>query len=62
MKSTYTTVIQRDGPWWIGWMKEIPGVNSQGKTGKELIGNLHSALAEALEMNREDAETAITGE
>ncbi len=62
MKSTYTAVIQRDGPWWIGWVKEIPGVNSQGKTREELVENLRSALAEALEMNREDAETAITGE
>ena len=62
MKSTYTAVIQRDAPWWIGWIKEIPGVNSQGKTREELVENLRSALAEALEMNREDAETAITGE
>ena len=46
----YAEVIQRDDPWWIGWVKEIPGVNSQGSTRDELIENLHSALKEALEM------------
>ncbi len=50
MDSMYTAVIQRDAPWWIGWAKEIPGVNSQGSTREELIENLHSALKEALEM------------
>ena len=50
MNSIYTAVIQRDDPWWIGWVKEIPGVNSQGSTREELIENLRSALKEALEM------------
>jgi predicted RNase H-like HicB family nuclease len=62
MKSSYTAVIQRDGPWWIGWVLQIPGVNSQGKTREELIENLRSALNEALEMNRADALAAINGE
>jgi predicted RNase H-like HicB family nuclease len=62
MDSAYTAVIQRDGPWWIGWIEEIPGVNSQGKTRDELLKNLSSALGEALEMNRADALAAATGE
>lgn len=52
---TYSAVIRRDEGWWIGWVEEIPGVNSQGKTRAELRKNLRSALREALEMNREDA-------
>jgi len=44
--SEYTAVIQRDGKWWIGWIEEVPGVNSQGRTRKELIENLRSALKE----------------
>lgn len=48
----YTAVVQRDGEWWIGWIEEVPGVNSQGHTREELIENLRSALNEALEMNR----------
>jgi predicted RNase H-like HicB family nuclease len=62
MKSHYTAVIQRDGPWWIGWVLEIPGVNSQGESREELIENLRSALDESLEMNRADALAAINGD
>ena len=51
MGSAYTAVIKRDGPWWIGWVEEIPGVNSQGHTREELLDNLRSALSEALEMD-----------
>ena len=54
----YTAVIRRDGQWWIGWVEEVPGVNSQGKTRDELLANLRAALQEAIEMNREDARKA----
>jgi predicted RNase H-like HicB family nuclease len=60
--NSYTAVVQRDGPWWIGWVKEIPGVNCQGITREELIENLHSALKEALEMNIAEAMASTTGE
>ena len=55
MKNKYTAIIKQDSGWWIGWIEEIPGVNSQGKTRAELKKNLRSALAEALEFNRGDA-------
>ena len=58
MKQRYTAVIKQDEGWWIGWVEEIPGVNSQGKTRSELVKNLHSALREALQMNREEARSA----
>ena len=54
----YSAVIRQDGPWWIGWIEEVSGVNSQGETRDELIANLREALAEALEMNREAARKA----
>ncbi len=54
----YTAVVQRDGDFWIGWIEEIGGVNSQGTTRAELLENLRSALQEALEMNRLDARNA----
>ena len=57
-ESGYTAVIRQDGDWWIGWIEEVPGVNSQGPTREELIANLREALAEAVEMNREDARKA----
>ena len=55
MENSYTAVIKRDNGWWIGWIEEVPGVNSQGRTKKELLANLRSALREAIEMNRADA-------
>ena len=55
MKNKYTAVIKKDSGWWIGWIEEIPGVNSQGKSRAELKKNLRSALNEALEFNRDDA-------
>jgi len=58
MKNKFTAVIKKDSGWWIGWIEEIPGVNSQGKTKAELVKNLRSALSEALEFNRDDARRA----
>lgn len=51
----YTAVIKQDEGWWIGWIEEVTGVNSQGKTRLELTQNLRSALREALEFNRAEA-------
>lgn len=58
MSNQYTAAVRRDGEWWIGWIEEVPGVNSQGSTRHELMENLESALNEALEMNRDDARKA----
>ncbi len=59
MSANYTAVVRRDGRWWIGWIEEVPGVNSQGKTRGELLDNLRSALKEMLEINRADALAAM---
>jgi predicted RNase H-like HicB family nuclease len=61
MAATYTAVVQRHGDWWIGWVEEVPGGNSQGQTREELLDNLRDALDEALEMNRADARAAVSG-
>lgn len=60
MASNNTAVIQQDGEWWIGWVEEVPGVNSKGRSREELLDNLRDALDEALEMNRADARAAAT--
>ncbi|WP_148597922.1 type II toxin-antitoxin system HicB family antitoxin [Aquisphaera giovannonii] len=62
MEARYTAVIQQHDEWWIGWVEEVPGVNSQGATRDELLENLRDALEEALEMNRLDARAAADGE
>jgi predicted RNase H-like HicB family nuclease len=54
-------LIQRRGDLWIGWVEEVPGVNSQGETREELLENLRSALEEALEMNRAEARASFDG-
>jgi predicted RNase H-like HicB family nuclease len=61
MEASYTAVIQQDGEWWIGWVEEVSGVNSQGQTREELLDNLRDALEEALEMNRAEARAAAKG-
>lgn len=38
--------------WYVGYVEEIPGVNTQGKTLAEVKRNLKEALALVLEANR----------
>ncbi len=55
MRETYTAVIKQSGPWWIGWIEEVPGVNCQERTKEELLETLKATLQEALEFNRREA-------
>ena len=55
MTQTYNAVIQQDEGWWIGWIQEIPGVNSQERTKDELLETLRITLRETIEYNREEA-------
>ena len=52
-KRTFTAVISREDEWWVGFILEVAGVNCQGRTRRELMTNLRSALKEALEIRRE---------
>ena len=61
MTTNFTAVIQQHGEWWIGWVEEVRGVNSQAKNREELLDNLRDALEEALELNRSDARSAAAG-
>ena len=51
MKETYTAVVKQSGPWWIGWIEEIPGVNCQERSKEALLETLKVTLQEALEFN-----------
>jgi len=55
MANTYTAITKQDGDWWIGWIEEVPGVNSQERTREELLESLKVTLKEALEFNRQEA-------
>jgi predicted RNase H-like HicB family nuclease len=59
MENTYTAVIKEVPNYWIGWIKEIPGVNCQERTKEELLESLRVTLREAIEFNREDAVSLI---
>jgi predicted RNase H-like HicB family nuclease len=58
MALTYTAVISQDGPWWVGWVEEVPGVNAQEESREQLLESLRVVLREALEFNREEARQA----
>jgi predicted RNase H-like HicB family nuclease len=50
-KNSYTAILKQDGDFWIGWVEEVPGVNAQEKTKKELLASLREILQEALEFS-----------
>lgn len=52
---TFTAVIRQDGPWWIGWVEEVPGVNAQEASRDGLLASLRQVLREALALNRQEA-------
>jgi predicted RNase H-like HicB family nuclease len=54
MRNEFTSVIERDGEWFIGYCPEIPGANGQGKSAEECRANLAAAIALILEDRRED--------
>ena len=58
MIGEYTAVIKNEDGWWLGWIEEVPGVNCQEKTRKELTESLRVTLREALELNKKDALSA----
>ena len=48
----FTAVYRKTGAWYSGWIEEIPGVNTQGKTLAEVKENLREALFLILQTNR----------
>lgn len=52
MLGQFTAVYIKRGKWYIGFVEEIPGANSQGRTLAEVKRNLKEALELVLESNR----------
>jgi len=52
MEREFTAVIEKRGRWYIAYVEEIPGVNTQGRTLAEARENLKEALQLILEENR----------
>ncbi|MCD4785790.1 MAG: type II toxin-antitoxin system HicB family antitoxin [Candidatus Eremiobacteraeota bacterium] len=53
MSNEYSAIIKKVDDRWIGWIEEIPGVNCQEHTRKELLETLRITLGEALDCNRQ---------
>lgn len=52
MSREFTAVFEKHGRWYIAYVEEIPGVNTQGRTMTEARVNLKEALQLILEENR----------
>ena len=52
MSREFTAIFEKHGRWYIGYVEEIPGVNTQGKTLSEARENLKEALQLILAENR----------
>lgn len=52
MKHNFTAVYKRTGKLYTGWVEELPGANTQGKTLAETKENLKEAVYLVIETNR----------
>jgi predicted RNase H-like HicB family nuclease len=52
-KKEYTAVYKKSDGWIVAWIKEVPGVITQGRTMKEANNNLYDALGLMLDVNGE---------
>jgi len=49
----FTAVFEHHGKWWIGYVEELPGANTQGHTLEEARSNLKEAVQLVIEANQE---------
>ncbi len=61
MTNTFTAVFEQHGAWWIGYVEELPGANTQGATLEETRENLKEAVQLVIEANRELARRNAAG-
>jgi predicted RNase H-like HicB family nuclease len=52
MENHFTAVFQQEGGWWICYVEELPGANTQGRTLEEARENLKEAVSLILKANR----------
>jgi len=49
----FTAIFEKRNDWWIGYVEELPGANTQGRTIEEARENLKEAVRLIIEANRE---------
>ncbi len=57
----FTAVFEQEGEWWIGYVEELSGANTQGQTLKKVRQNLKEAVQLIIEANRELARRETEG-
>jgi predicted RNase H-like HicB family nuclease len=57
----FTAVFEQDGEWWIGYLEELPGANTQGRTLEEARENLKDAVKLLIAANRELTRREVQG-
>ena len=53
MENTFTAILKKMDWGYVGYVAELPGANTQGKTIEETRTNLKEAILMVLEANRE---------
>ena len=59
MHNEFTAIVERDGPWYVGYCAEVPGANGQGKSREECLANLRGAISLILDHRREESLRAL---
>jgi len=59
MESIFTAIFEKTNDWYIGYIEELPGANTQGRTLEEARENLREAIELILLSNRELAEKKL---
>ncbi|HKO23105.1 MAG TPA: type II toxin-antitoxin system HicB family antitoxin [Chloroflexota bacterium] len=49
----FTAVYKKDGDWWVGYVEELPGAHTQGRTLDDARENLKVATRLIIEANRD---------
>ncbi|MDY6894095.1 MAG: type II toxin-antitoxin system HicB family antitoxin [Thermotogota bacterium] len=60
MEGTFTAIFEKADDWYNGYVEELPGANTQGKTLEEVRENLHEAIELILISNRELTEKELS--
>jgi predicted RNase H-like HicB family nuclease len=61
LEGIFTAVFEKVNNWYIGYVEELPGANTQGRTLDEVRSNLKEAISLILKSNKELIERELTG-
>jgi len=53
LEGIFTAVFEKVNNWYIGYVEELPGANTQGRTLDEVRSNLKEAISLILKSNKE---------